>query len=145
MLENWSGANSRLGISVSDLYRAKIRLGEFKAVYSTCMLSTSVAFFCISTNQLVRQFPWVATGNLARNHVGTEYVIIPSVLSVYGSCHDTVCPSIHPSHWTIITCKVTPPGSHIFRWPRSRESYRYGSCHDTAAVEMLQPQRTQVN
>ena len=29
------GANSRLGKSVSDLYRAKIRLGEFKAVYSS--------------------------------------------------------------------------------------------------------------
>ena len=27
-------ANSRLGESVSDLYRAKIRLVEFKAVYS---------------------------------------------------------------------------------------------------------------
>ena len=27
-------ANSRLGESVSDLHRAKIRLGEFKAVYS---------------------------------------------------------------------------------------------------------------
>ena len=27
-------ANSRLGESVSDLYRAKITLGKFKAVYS---------------------------------------------------------------------------------------------------------------
>ena len=26
--------NSRLGESVSDIFRAKIRLGEFKAVYS---------------------------------------------------------------------------------------------------------------
>ena len=33
MKENWRGANSRLGESVSGLYRAKIRLGEFKAVY----------------------------------------------------------------------------------------------------------------
>ena len=30
----WEWANSRLGKSVLDLYRAKIRLGEFKAVYS---------------------------------------------------------------------------------------------------------------
>ena len=28
--------NSRLGKSVSDHYRAKIRLGKFKAVYSKC-------------------------------------------------------------------------------------------------------------
>ena len=28
-------ANLRLGESVSDLYRAKIRLGKFKALYST--------------------------------------------------------------------------------------------------------------
>ena len=28
-------ANSRLGESVSDLFREKIRLGEFKAVYSS--------------------------------------------------------------------------------------------------------------
>ena len=30
----WERANSRLGVSVLDPYRAKIRLGEFKAVYS---------------------------------------------------------------------------------------------------------------
>ena len=30
----WRAANSRLGQSVSDLYRAKIRLSDFKAVYS---------------------------------------------------------------------------------------------------------------
>ena len=34
MQEIGEGANSRLGESVSDLFRAKIRLGEFKAVYS---------------------------------------------------------------------------------------------------------------
>ena len=33
-------ANSRLGESVSDLYRAKIRLGEFKAVY--CITNINV-------------------------------------------------------------------------------------------------------
>ena len=32
-------ANSRLGESVLDICRAKIRLGEFKAVYSICMWS----------------------------------------------------------------------------------------------------------
>ena len=32
--------NSRLGESVSDLYRAKIRLGEFKAVYSNRLSNT---------------------------------------------------------------------------------------------------------
>ena len=31
---NWDWANSKLGQSVSDLHRAKIRLGEFKSVYS---------------------------------------------------------------------------------------------------------------
>ena len=30
--------NLRLGESVSDLHRAEIRLGEFKAVKSTCLL-----------------------------------------------------------------------------------------------------------
>ena len=30
-MRDW--ANSRLGLSVSDLYRAKIKLGELKAVY----------------------------------------------------------------------------------------------------------------
>ena len=32
--KNWEWVNSRLGESVSDLYGANIRLGEFKAVYS---------------------------------------------------------------------------------------------------------------
>ena len=32
--ETGDWANSRLGESVSDLHRAKIRLGEFKAVHS---------------------------------------------------------------------------------------------------------------
>ena len=31
-------ANSRLGETVSDLHRAKIRLGKFKAVYSTTIV-----------------------------------------------------------------------------------------------------------
>ena len=35
-------ANSRLGESVSDLHRAKIRLGEFKAVYSISEVTVEI-------------------------------------------------------------------------------------------------------
>ena len=42
-------AKSRLGESVSDLYRAKIRQGEFKAVYSRFSVERQV-FFCHNTS-----------------------------------------------------------------------------------------------
>ena len=44
--------NSRLGESVSDLYRAIIRLGEFKAVYSIeCMVVFKLKFLnCLNVS-----------------------------------------------------------------------------------------------
>ena len=44
MEKNRRGANSRLGESVPDLYSAKIRLGKFKAVYSS--IEFSFGFIC---------------------------------------------------------------------------------------------------